>query len=184
VADTLGEARIRDWDLRIGGADLFQSQRGILAAHRAAHQKEVAMTHGALQVSAIALGAAAFVSLSLPSAASAATTIPQTVHHTYSHHYTPHAHTIWRNGRRYVWNGHSYVYSHGYNPGAAVAAGVIGSVAGAVAGYPYSCDNWPYNDYCPGYAWGSDYGPYGGGYWPGSYGWGYGYSPGWYGHRW
>ena len=92
------------------------------------------MTHGALRVSAIALGAAAFVSLSPLSAASAATsTSPETVQHpahTYAHHYThhgyPHAHYVWRNGRRYVWNGHSYVYSYGYNPGAAAAAGVIG----------------------------------------------------------
>ena len=81
------------------------------------------MTHGALRVSAIALGAAAFVSLSPLSAASATTsTSPETVQHpkhTYAHHYTHHGYThhyVWRNGRRYVWNGHSYVYSYGYNP--------------------------------------------------------------------
>jgi hypothetical protein len=137
--------------------------------------KEVAMTHGALRVSAIALGAAAFVSLSPLSAAVAATsaTTPEAVQHTYVHHYTPRAHTIWRNGRRYVWNVHSY----GYNPGAAVAAGVIGGVAGAVAGYPYACYNWPYDGYCPAYSWGGYYGP-------GWSGWGYGYGPGWYRHGW
>ena len=134
------------------------------------------MTHRVLRVSAIALGAAALVSLSPLSAASAATsaTSPETVHHAYVHHSTPHAHAIWRNGRRYVWNGHSYGY--GYNPGAAVAAGVIGGIAGAAAGYPYSCTNWPYYGSCPAYGWGGDYGPYWGGY----YG-AYGYGPGYYG---
>jgi hypothetical protein len=139
------------------------------------------MTHGVLRVSAIALGAAALVSLSPLSAASAATsaTSPATVQHAYAHHYTPHAHTVWRNGRRYVWNGHSYVYGYGYNPGAAVAAGVIGGIAGAAAGYPYSCTNWTYDGSCPAYGWGGDYGPYWGGY----YG-AYGYGPGYYGHNW
>ena len=95
------------------------------------------MTHGAIRVSAIALGVAAFVSLSPLSAASAATfnkpgdgSAPRahlyatTIPTTHTHHY------VWRNGRRYVWNGHSYVYSYGYNPGAAAAAGVIGGIAG------------------------------------------------------
>ena len=42
--------------------------------------------------------------------------------------------------------GHRYVYSYGYNPGAA-AAGVIGGTLGAAAGYPYYCDSYYYGPY-------------------------------------
>ena len=65
----------------------------------------------------------------------------------------PRAH-VWRNGRRYVWNGHRYVYGYGYNPGAAAAAGVIGGIIGAAAGYPYDC-NWPDYGYLPRYSTGA-----------------------------
>jgi hypothetical protein len=52
---------------------------GLPAARCAAYQKEVAMTHGVLRVSAIALGAAAFVSLSPLSVAIADTSTPSSV---------------------------------------------------------------------------------------------------------
>ncbi|MGA8583404.1 MAG: hypothetical protein WB715_06125, partial [Roseiarcus sp.] len=66
------------------------------------------MTHGALRVSAIALGAAALVSSSPLSAATAATVVHHPAHavhgraghaygrvaHAYGHHY------VWRNGHR------------------------------------------------------------------------------------
>ena len=111
------------------------------------------MTHRALRVSATALGAAAFVSLSPLSAASAATVVHHPahgVHHAaggvhrhvahvhgrvYAHHYG-HAHRYaYGHGRRYAYrHGHRYAYGYGYNPG---AAGVIGG------GYPY-CDDYSY----------------------------------------
>ena len=98
------------------------------------------MTHGALRVSAIALGAAALVSLSPLSAATAATVVhhpAHAVHGRAGHAYGRVAHA---HGHHYVWrNGHRYAYGYGYNPGAAVAAGVIGGVLGAAAGYPYDC---------------------------------------------
>jgi hypothetical protein len=143
------------------------------AARCAAHQKEIAMTHG-VRASALALGLAAFASLS-PLAASAATNV---------HHPAPAAHarrashvngrlTAHRNVRHYA-HGRAHHYAYGYNPGAAAAAGVIGGIVGAASAYPYSCDDYygaygacDYGDY--GY-----YAPYYGGY-------GYGYNPGFYG---
>jgi hypothetical protein len=133
------------------------------------------MTHGALRISAIAVGAAAFVSLSPLSAASAATVVHHPahgVHHAaggvhrqvahvhgrvYAHHYG-HAH-------RYAYgHAHRYGYGYGYNPGAAVAAGVIGG------GYPY-CDD--YSDYGPYYGSCNDY-SYGYSYPYYDYGYGFG----------
>ena len=103
------------------------------------------MTHGALRVSAIALGAAALVSLSPLSAASAATVVhhpAHAVHGRAGHAYGRVAHA---HGHHYVWrNGHRYAYGYGYNPGAAVAAGVIGGILGAAAGYPYDCGGYYY----------------------------------------
>ncbi len=86
--------------------------------------KEVAMTHSALRVSAIALGVAAFVSLS-PLSAASAETVPHptsTAHgqvaHTYSHHYTRH------------YNGPA---------GAAGPTGPTGPVAAAGTTFPTGC---------------------------------------------
>ena len=148
------------------------------------------MTHGALRVSAIALGAAAFVSLSPLSAASAATsTGPADGRSASRAHLCAslcpprlYAHYVWRNGRRYVWNGHSYVYGYGYNPGAAAAAGVIGGIAGCgAAGYPYGCD--PYGiRLLPRLRWATTTGRIGAAIRPYYGGFGYGYGPGFYGH--
>src|SRR5260370_14967888 len=98
---------------------------------------EVAMTLGALRVSAIALSAAAFVLSSPLSAANAATVThhyrhaahPRDAHgaHGYvAHRHAGHRHYVWRNGHRYAY--------YAYNPGAAVADSEI---AGTAAGYPY-----------------------------------------------
>jgi hypothetical protein len=149
---------------------IYQSKRGRPPRRVAPHIKEeVAMTHGALRTSAIALGVAAMASLSPVSAASAATVVHHPAHavhrhvaHGYGRHYA----------HRYVWrHGHRYAYGYGYNRGAAAA--VIGSVAGAASGYPYygspyDCSSYPYGN-CPDY--GDDYGPYYGGF-------AYGFGPG------
>jgi hypothetical protein len=126
------------------------------------------MSRGALRVSAIALGAAAFALLSPLSAASAATLV---------HHYP--AHGVHRrvahvHGRLYVHryahgNAHHYAYGYGYNPAPAAAAGVIGGILGGLGAYPYDCSSYYYGSYgCPAYYdWGDDYWPY----------YGYGYGP-------
>src|SRR5271154_324081 len=143
------------------------------------------MTHGALRISAIALGAAVFVSLSPLPEASAATVVHHPAHavhvrvaHANAYGRVAHAHAYGRvahaRGRHYVWrNGHRYAYGYGYNPGAAVAAGVVGDV---LAGYPYDCGGYSYGLYdgsCDDYGYGSGY-PYNG------YGYG-GYGGGFYG---
>src|SRR5271168_4315411 len=148
------------------------------------------MTNRALRVSAIALGAAVFVSLSPLPEASAATVVHHPAHavhvrvaHANTYGRVAHAHAYGRvahaRGRHYVWrNGHRYAYGYGYNPGAAVAAGVVGGVLGAAAGYPYDCGGYYY-----GPTYGSCSGYYGSGY-P-YYGYGYGWGPGYgggYGH--
>jgi hypothetical protein len=159
------------------------------------------MSHDVLRASAIALGAAALVSLSplfpasadtgaasgqIPLAVSGTTTIHHPAHtyvRHYADHYTHHQRYVWRNGRRYVWNGHGYVYDYGFD--AAGAGGVVGGVAGLspAAGYPYSynCD---YYGSCPDdYGWGDDYWPLWGGYYGPYYGgFGYGYRRGFYDH--
>ena len=138
------------------------------------------MTHGALRVSAIALGAAAFVSLSPLSAASArdvngarevgrrnpASSTPMRI--TMATTAIP---TTTCGGTGADTSGMGIATSIA-NPGAAAAAGVIGGIlgAGVAAGYPYGCDPYGYG-YCPGYDWGDYYGPYYGGF-------GYGYGPG------
>ena len=135
------------------------------------------MTHGALRISAIALGTAAFVSLSPLSAASAATVVHHPahgVHHAaggvhrhvahvhgrvYAHHY---GHAHYGHAHRYAYgHAHRYAYGYGYNPG---VAGVIGG------GYPY-CDDYsyygPYYGSCNYYSYGYSY-PY--------YDYGYGFG--------
>ena len=129
------------------------------------------MTPAAIRASAIALGAAALVSLSPLSAANAATVAHPYRHTaTVTHHYQRPAHARVAHGvhgvhgyvarshvghHHYVWrNGHRYAY-YGYNPGAAVAAGVIG---GAAAGYPY-CGDYSYYGSCDDYSYGYPY-PY------------------------
>jgi hypothetical protein len=140
----------------------------------------LAMTLGALRVSAIALGASALALLSPLPAANAATVTHRYQHVAHprvahgAHAYVAHSRT---GARHYVWrNGHRYASGYGYNPGAAVAAGVIGGALGAAAN-PYTCeyDYGPYGgcDYGD-YADYGDYGPYYGGF-------GYGYAPGFYG---
>src|SRR5271155_1192459 len=133
------------------------------------------MTHGALRVSALALGAAALVSLSPLSAASAATVVhhpAHAVHGRAGHAYGRVAHA---HGHHYVWrNGHRYAYGYGYNPGAAVVGGVLG----AAAAYPYDCGGYAYGPYdgsCSDYGYGSGYPYYGYGYGYGGYG-GYGHG--------
>jgi hypothetical protein len=140
--------------------------------------RELAMTFGALRVSAIALGVAALVSSSPLSEANAAMVVHHTSHgvhrhvaHAYGRHYVHHY------GHRYGWR-HGHRYAYGYNPGSAVAAGVIGGALGAAA-YPYPCDYY-YGSYgsCGygDYGYGDYYGPYYGGF-------SYGFGPGFFGHR-
>jgi hypothetical protein len=128
---------------RVVGRNALAQKGGVPAALlRRRHETEVAMTLGALRVSAVVFSAAAFVLSSPLSAADAATIAhhyrhaahPRVSHglHGYvAHGHAGHGHYVWRNG-------HRYVYGYGYNPGAAVAAGVI---AGTAAGYPY-CDDY------------------------------------------
>ena len=139
------------------------------------------MTNG-VRTSVLALGVAAFASLSPLSAANAATTVhhpARAVHGRTAHVYgrvTAH-HNVHRYAHHYAHRyGHRYAYGYGYNPGAAAAAGVIGGILGGlVGGYPYSCDDYYYGPYgACGY-----YGDYGYGY-P-DYGFGYGYAPYYYG---
>ena len=106
------------------------------------------MTHGGLRISAIALGAAAFVSLSPLSAASAATVVHHPAHgvhhaaggvhrqvaHVHGRVYAHHYGHVYAHHYRHA---HRYAYGYGYNPG---AAGVIGG------GYPY-CDDYSYGPY-------------------------------------
>ena len=114
------------------------------------------MTHGALRISAIAIGAAAFVSLLPLSAASAATVVHQPAHGVHHAAGGVHRHVAHVHGRVYAHHyghAHRYAYGYGYNPGAAVAAGVIGG------GYPY-CDDYYYGPYygsCDYYSWGYPY---------------------------
>src|SRR5271170_7079683 len=118
--------------------------------------KELAMTIGALRISAIALGAAAFAVLSPLPAADAATVVHHPAHGVSHPAHGVHQRIAHVQGRVYARHyAHAHVHRHvyGYNPGAAGAAGVI---VGAAPGYPYSCD---YNYYGP-YG-GCDYGDYG-----------------------
>src|SRR5271167_680578 len=99
------------------------------------NKKEVAMTHGGLRISAIALRAVAFVSLLPLSAASATTVVHYPAHGVHHAAGGVHRHVANVHGRVYAHhygNAHRYAYGHahryGYNPGAAVAAGVIGGV--------------------------------------------------------
>ncbi len=140
------------------------------------------MSRGVLRVSAIALGAAAFVLSSPVPAANAATVAHHYGHAAHArvshgfHGYVARGHAGHRyvarghvRHRHYVWrNGHRYAY-YGYNPGAGVAAGVIG---GAAAGYPYysNCGDYYYGSYygsCDAYSYGYPY-PY--------YDYGYGFG--------
>jgi len=126
------------------------------------------MTIGALRISAIALGPAAFAVLSPLPSAGAATVVHHPAHGV--HRQVAHVH-----GRVYAHHSahaHRYAYRNGYNPGAAVAAGVIG---GAAAGYPYSCDYYGYGPYG-----GCDYGDYG---YDGPYFGGFGFGSGFHNRR-
>jgi hypothetical protein len=127
----------------------------------------MAMTHGALQVWAIALGATVLVSLSPLYTASADTSAPSGATaarypaHAYVRHYTHHTHYVWRNRHDDVYvHYHPYtnlyypytnVYypAYGINPVATVAAAVVDSIAalGAIATYPIVC--FPYYGSCP-----------------------------------
>ncbi len=130
------------------------------------------MTHGALRVSAIALGVAAFVSLSPLSTASADSSAPSGAPPTtgdatpslsepaptpgwaeagpqdVQQPSRPYAHHY---TRHYAWrNGHRYAY-YSNNPVASAATGVVGSVAdlGSLAAYPIYC--FPRYGSCPVY---------------------------------
>jgi hypothetical protein len=167
-------------------ASVDRYKRGAFSRRAAPpNKKEVAITHGALRISAIAVVAAAFVSLLPLSAASAATVVHHPAHgvhhaaggvhrhvahvhgrvyahhygHVYAHHYA-HAH-------RYAYgHAHRYAYGYGYDPS------VIGGVA--AASYPYCDDDYYYGSY-----YGScDY--YSGGY---PYWWGPGFIGGGHFHR-
>ncbi len=119
------------------------------------------MTHGALHVSAIALGVAAFVSISPLSTASADSSAPsgatpslsepaptpslamapQRPSHVYVGHYARHTHYAWRHAHRYAY--------YDRNPVAATATGVVGGLAdlGSMAAYPIYC--FPRYGSCP-----------------------------------
>ena len=127
------------------------------------------MSHGALQVRAIALGTAILVSLSSPYTASADTSTPSGATavrypaHAYVRHYAHHTHYVWGNGHHDVYVHYPYtnlyypytnVYYPSYgviNPVATVAAAVADSIAalGAIATYPIVC--FPYYGSCPVY---------------------------------
>jgi hypothetical protein len=170
----------------IMGAAYLGMQQGDVLRRGAPHAvSEVAMTLNALQISAIALGAAALVSSAPLSPASAATVVHHPAHAVHSRVAHGAVHSRVAHGyahhpvHRYAYR-HGHRYAYGYNPGAAVAGAVIGSAVGAAAAYPYGCDPyysgpWGYGS-CPADDWGGYYGPAYGGF-------GYGYGPGFVGHH-
>ena len=135
------------------------------------------MTHGALQVCAIAAGATVLVWSSPLYTASADTSTPSGATaarypaHAHVRHYTHRTRYVWRNGHNDVYV-HNYTYTNPYypytnvyypaygiiNPVATVAAAVVDSIAvmGAIATYPIVC--FPYYGSCPVHY--SSYGPY------------------------